>query len=104
MVVRLRQHGARNQGIKECLIDVYCHWWAQSDGKIQSASRTYQCQTCSDFRPSKRSTRVIETPNTTDFNANDDDTIFESLTLYYMNWVLYLTFNLIDNLIYSNMY
>ena len=81
MVRRFRQHGARNQGIKECLIDVYCHWWAQSDGKIQSASRTYQCQTCSDLRPSKRSSRVIETPNTTDFNANDDDTILESLTL-----------------------
>ena len=82
MVRRFRQHGARNQGIKECLIDVYCHWWAQSDGKIQSASRTYQCQTCSDFRHSKKSKRVLETPNTTDFNANDDDTIFESLTLY----------------------
>ena len=54
MVRRFREHGSRTFGLKECLIDEYTHWWANSDGRIQAVSRTYQCQNCSALKTTRR--------------------------------------------------
>ena len=34
MVRRFRAHGARKTGLRDCLVDIYSHWWVQSDARI----------------------------------------------------------------------
>ena len=82
MVRRFRQLGARKSGLKENLIDVYCHWWAQSDGKIQASSRNYQCQNCFDVKLTKRGKTLPAPTYQISFTENDDDSIFEKFILY----------------------
>ena len=82
MVRKFREHGARKTGLKESLIDVFCHWWVQSDGKIRAASRNYQCHNCFNLEPTRRSEIRPNPSPTINFIENDDDFLFEKFILY----------------------
>lgn len=81
MVRRFRELGARKMGLQECLFDVYSHWWAQTDGKIRAASRSYQCQKCSESKPSTTRRNFPSSP-TIIFDEIDDESLFESFILF----------------------
>ena len=82
MIRRFRDLGARKIGLRENLIDVFSHLWAQSDGKIQAASRNYQCQNCLHTKPSKRGSNLPALSTTIIFTENDDDALLETLILF----------------------
>ena len=81
MIRRFRDLGARKIGLRENLIDVFGHLWAQSDSKIQAASRNYQCQNCLQIKPSKRGINLPALSTTVTFTENDDDALLETLIL-----------------------
>ena len=82
MVRRFRQLGSRKMGLKECLYDVYSHWWAATDGKIRAASRSYQCQKCFESKPSTRGRNLPGPSLAVIFDEIDDESLFESFILF----------------------
>ena len=52
---KFRELGARKCGLKENLVDVFTHWWIQSDPTIQSIARDYKCNNCFELYHTKRS-------------------------------------------------
>ena len=84
-VRRFREPGSRKMGLKECLYDVYSHWWATTDGKIRAASRSYQCQKCFESKPSTRGRNLPGPSPAVIFDEMDDESLFESFILFYSN-------------------
>ena len=82
MVRRFRELGARKTGLRHSLIDIYSHWWVQSDGKIQANSRSYQCHNCFGKKPTQGGKRLPGPSTTITFNENEDELLFESFILY----------------------
>ena len=82
MVRRFRELGARKTGLSDNLIDIFSHWWTQSDGRIQASSRGYQCQTCFELKPKQRGRKHRDLSHTIVFNENDDELLFDSFILY----------------------
>ena len=82
MVRRFREQGARKTGLRDSLIDIYSHWWVQSDGKIQETSRSYQCHKCFGMKPTQRGKNLPVPSTTITFNENEDELLFESFVLY----------------------
>ena len=70
-------------GLKECITDVYTHWWIQSDGKIQACARPNQCRNCWKINPTlipgPLGNDISKNISRVDFIGNDDNWIFESL-------------------------
>ena len=83
MVRRFRELGTRRMGLKECITDVYTHWWIQSDGKIQACARPNQCRNCWKTNPTTfpgpLGNNISKDISRVDFIGNDDNWIFESL-------------------------
>ena len=89
MVRRFQELGARKMGLLQCLYDLFCHWRTQTDGKIRAASRSYQCQKCSESNTvqplSLMRTRQRHLPGPSTaimFDAIDDESLFETFILY----------------------
>ena len=81
MIRRFREHGARKSGLRENLEDTFRHWWIQTDPKIQSSLKQYQCQTCTKHKNSKNTSITTSTYSPIDFIGNDDENIYSNLLL-----------------------
>ena len=81
MLRRFRELGARKCSVKDNLVDVFKHWWAQSDPRIQSVARVYKCSNCLLFYHTKRSCRIRSNYLASSFEDIDDDTIYASFLM-----------------------